>query len=345
MPIQSQRPILPAGGRPGRGLLRSALMGVIVIIAVGAAGLAVWPAAVSLPDAPGRPAASWDEAVGRVRTIQAAEAADPSLLPACRTRLYDHGARTVDVVVLFHGYTNCPTQFDALAQQFADLGYTVLVPRMAAHGAVPGTAGLFGSLSGEQVVAHADASMDIAVGLGDHVAVLGLSGGGAVASYVAQFRPDVDRVVAVAAFLGIPQVPGWLTPAAINAILLAPPVDQYDPAPDEARRGAYPHGASDTSTHAAVAYMRVGQTVFSSAVGEGPKAGSVVLVINDADTTVNNAMIEDLGRWWNGIAPDRSSIYHFDASLGILHDMITPDRDGQRVDLVYPLLIELVANR
>ena len=43
------------------------------------------------------------------------------------------------------------------------------------------------------------------------------------------------------------------------------------------------------------------------------------------------------------VAPDRTSVYRFDASLKVLHDMITPDRDGQRVDLVYPVLIGLMS--
>ena len=155
--------------------------------------------------------------MARVAAIQAREVADPTIVPECRTRLYDHGAPTADVVVLFHGYTNCPKQYDALAQQLADRGYTVLVPRMPHHGEVPGTPGLLDSLTGEQVAAHADETMDIADGLGDRVTVFGLSGGGAVASYIAQFRPDADRVVTAAPFLGIPAVPGWLTLAAINA--------------------------------------------------------------------------------------------------------------------------------
>jgi alpha-beta hydrolase superfamily lysophospholipase len=313
------------------------------IIAVVAGYLFLKPAAVALPTGSGTAAASWDEAVARVHAIQSEEAADPTILPECRTRLYDHGASTADVVVLFHGYTNCPKQYDVLAQELADRGNTVLVPRMPHHGEVPGTPGLLDSLTGEQVVAHADATMDIADGLGDQITVFGLSGGGAVASYIAQFRPDADRVVTAAAFLGIPSVPGWLTPAAINAIDLAPPIDQRDPAPDEATRGAYPHGASDTSTHGAAAYMRAGQTVVDAAAKQAPKAGRIVVVVNDADTTVNNGMVDDLAQRWAKLAPDRTSVYRFDASQHVLHDMITPDRDGQQTDLVYPVIIDLMS--
>ena len=54
-------------------------------------------------------------------------------------------------------------------------------------------------------------------------------------------------------------------------------------------------------------------------------------------------MIDDLARRWASLAPDRTSVYRFDASLQVLHDMITPDRDGQHVDLVYPVLSGLTS--
>ena len=46
---------------------------------------------------------------------------------------------------------------------------------------------------------------------------------------------------------------------------------------------------------------------------------------------------------WASLAPDPTSVYRFDASLQVLHDMITPDRDGRRVDLVCPVIIDLMA--
>jgi hypothetical protein len=130
--------------------------------------------------------------------------------------------------------------------------------------------------------------------------------------------------------------------AAVNAIELLPPIDNRDPAPDEAVRGAFPHGASDTSFQGAAAFMELGQTVLRSAAEAAPKAGRIVTVINDADTTVSNAMIDDLFGRWHATAPDRTEVRHLDASLGILHDMITPDREGQKVDVVYPILLKLL---
>jgi hypothetical protein len=53
--------------------------------------------------------------------------------------------------------------------------------------------------------------------------------------------------------------------------------------------------------------------------------------------------VDDLARRRAKLAPDRTSVYRFDASLKVLNDMITPDRDGQQVDLVYPVLIGLMS--
>jgi hypothetical protein len=53
-------------------------------------------------------------------------------------------------------------------------------------------------------------------------------------------------------------------------------------------------------------------------------------------------MIDDLFGRWHAAAPDRTQVRHLDASLGLLHDMITPDREGQKVDIAYPILLEIL---
>ncbi|MEI7744214.1 MAG: alpha/beta hydrolase [Chloroflexota bacterium] len=323
--------------------VRNTVAIVVVAIALVTGYLFLRPTAITVPAASTRnPASSFADATTRIADIVAGETADPAIDPTCRTKVYDHGAPTAKVVVLFHGYTNCPKQYDALAAQLADLGYTVYVPRMPHHGEVPGARNLLGTLSGDEIAAHADTSIDIARGLGGKIIAVGLSGGGTVTSYVAQFREDVSLAIPIAAFLVTGQVPQWLAPAFINALDTLPPIDARDPAPDEAIRGAFPHGASDTSTHGATAYMRVGQAILGAASTAAPAAGRVIVVINDADTTVNNDMIVSLYAHWSDKAADRVELVRFPASMGLLHDLITPDRDGARTDVVYPALIELI---
>ncbi len=322
--------------------LKRALLILGVILGLVAGYLFLKPVGIPLPDGSAVQPMTWSEARAEVADIQAREAADPTIQADCRTRLFDHGERTDKVIVLLHGYTNCPKQDDELGTRLFDLGYTVYVPRMPHHGQVPERRDPLGSLKAEEIAVYGDQAMNIANGLGDEVSVLGLSGGGLVASYIAQYRADADLVVPIAAFLAPPSIPVPLTGAAVNAIELLPPIDNRDPAPDEAVRGAFPHGASDTSFQGAAAFMELGQTVLRSASEEAPKAGRIVTVVNDADTTVSNAMIDDLFERWHATAPDRTQVRHLDASLGLLHDMITPDREGQKVDVVYPMLLELL---
>jgi len=328
--------------RPRHRRLKRALLILGVILGLVAGYLFLKPVGIPVPDGSAVQPMTWSEARAEVADMQAREAADPTIQADCRTRLFDHGERTERVIVLLHGYTNCPKQDDELAGKLADLGYTVYVPLMPHHGQVPERGDPLGSLKAEEIAAYGDQAMNIADGLGDEVSVLGLSGGGLVASYIAQYRADADLVVPIAAFLAPPSIPAPLTGAAVNAIELLPPIDNRDPAPDEAVRGAFPHGASDTSFQGAAAFMELGQTVLRSAAEAAPKAGRIVTVINDADTTVNNAMIDDLFGRWHATAPDRAQVRHLDASLGMLHDMITPDREGQKVDIVYPMLLELL---
>lgn len=303
--------------------------------------LVLRPVTVSVPADAAQPAADYATAMARFGALRQAEEADPGIRSDCYSQIYDHGARTQRVVVLFHGYTNCPKQFAQLAGELYGQGWTVFVPRAPHHGMAEGAPGVMGSITADQLRSYADASVDIASGLGEQVSVLGLSGGGTVTSYVAQHR-DVALAVPIAAFLGIPAVPAPLTPQLVNFLDAAPAWDIRDSTWDDPTRPKFPHGVADTTTHGAAAYMTLGNEVFGAASTSAPAASRVVVVINDADDTVNNPRIEDLLALWQAKAPSAVSAYHFDASLKVLHDLVTPDRPGAKPELTYPVLLQIL---
>lgn len=68
----------------------------------------------------------------------------------------------------------------------------------------------------------ADTAVDLAHGLGERVYVLGLSSGGGVAAWIAQYRDDVERVVMVAPFFGAIGLPRGLNQSGINLITRLP---------------------------------------------------------------------------------------------------------------------------
>src|SRR5438046_10040360 len=79
-----------------------------------------------------RPAPSYPAAVARIDSIRAHEGA--GINPECHTRVLGPGRRTERVLVIFHGFTNCPKQFDPMARDFVRLGYNVYVPLLPRHG-------------------------------------------------------------------------------------------------------------------------------------------------------------------------------------------------------------------
>ena len=328
--------------RPRRHRVRNGFLAVLAVLVAVVGFLFLKPAGAALPTTPHAPATSFADAKARVAAAQAAEDATGQIMPGCGTHLYEHGAPTADVVVLLHGYTNCSKQYDRLAQELFDMGYTVYVPLVPHHGMLPENRTPLGSLTADQVIAYSDNAVDVAVALGDRMTVMGLSGGGLVASYIAQYREEADRVIPIAGFFGLPSVPEFATQALVNALAIAPPFDAREAPPDAAVRGAYPHGASDTSTRGADAYMQVGQTILASAANEAPRAGRIIVVINDNDDQINNGLVQTLADRWEAKAPAANEVYHFEASLGLLHDVMTPDRKGQKVHLVYPVLLELM---
>jgi len=329
--------------------VRNALLAIlgIVLVAVLALGTYLWiaPAGVANASSDPQPATSYEEAVARFDAIQRQQTADASLLAECHSRLYDHGGPTDTVIVLFHGYTNCPAQYHELADRLVRLGYAVYVPLMPHHGEADREHSTLDQLTAEQLVTYANDAVDLAGGLGDQVIVMGLSGGGTVTSYLAQFRDDVDLAVPMSAFLGMASVPDWLTRPVINLAELLPPIGLGESAASAASSGTYaPYASFDNNTRAAAAYMRLAQTVLHDASTTPHRAGRTLVVSNLADDTVNLPLINTLESRWEALDPDTSTAYAFDASLGLPHDIIGPDRVDQQTSEVYPVLLDLLQN-
>jgi len=321
-----------------------AVLGVVVVaLAAFVAFLLVKPVdAVGATAAP-RPTASFAEASARFGEVAQREEARGNLLPACRSKLLSSGARTARVVVLFHGYTNCPQQFEQLGEQLAAKGFNVYIPLAPEQGEADREHSTLGDLTTAELIDYGNESLDIAAGLGDRVTVLGLSGGGAVAAYLAQTRPEVDLAVPVAPYLGLPWAPEWLTPALVNVADLLPPIGIGTSESAASGSGTYaPYASFDNNTRSATAYMRLGLITLAGAAGSPPAAGRTLTVVNEADDTVNNGTIDRLAGRWRSFAPGSTDEYRFPAALKLPHDLVGPDRVDQRVSEVYPVLLDLV---
>jgi pimeloyl-ACP methyl ester carboxylesterase len=284
-----------------------------------------------------RPVQSYEEALQRVETLRGKEL--PDMNPVCKLQLMTHGKKVERAIILVHGYSNCPQQFRALGQRYYDLGYNVLLVPMPYHGLADQMTTAHAQLKAEDLAAYADETVDIAQGLGDQVIMMGISVGGVTTAWAAQNRSDLDLAVIISPLFGFKQVPTPLTAAVMNIYLFLPdsfvwwnPVLQADSPPAY----AYPR----YSKHALVQAVRLGFATQLEARNKPPAAKKVVVVFNANDNSVNNALTMDVVKIWQAHGANLTTS-EFEASLKLGHDLIDPTQPDQKIDIVYPRLIDL----
>jgi carboxylesterase len=286
------------------------------------------------------PAPDYNGALEKFAALQALDGDDVN--PVCRSQLLSHGARGERAIVLMHGMTNCPAQYIKLAPLFFERGYNVLIPRTPRNGLSDLNTDDLKNLTAQELATHGDQVVDIARGLGEQVTVVGLSGSAVVVAWLAQFRSNLDKAIVIAPVFGI--LPNWpvfgtrANHAAAGLLNLLPNIMTqrimpFKEGPSHGYLGFATHGLSHT--------MDLGAVVFNAAQTTPPAARHILMVMNDADPAVNNAMIRDLTARWRKTAPDRVDLYTFPASMGLIHDIIDPQQKQQKTDLVYPILLDL----
>jgi pimeloyl-ACP methyl ester carboxylesterase len=285
------------------------------------------------------PAASHDEARERFARLLAAEA--PGLNPRCHSQLLTHDRDAARVIVLFHGMSNCPCQFLRLGEMLHAQGHSVFIPLMPRHGLADPHTDALRYLRAEDLRDYADASVDLARGLGREIVVAGLSAGGTVAAWIAQHRPDVARAVLIAPSLGVGgRTRRVLSALAMTAFLRLPnfQTDRVVPFKDPPD-----HCYLGFSTRALGEVLRMAGAVARSAAVRKPAVQSVAITTNRNDAAVNDLLTWQLVNLWRTHGLERLEAYEFGKEIGVEHDLVDPDQPYQHVDVVYPILLDLIA--
>jgi pimeloyl-ACP methyl ester carboxylesterase len=313
------------------------LAGVIILLFV----LALKPFSLKETFTP-NPAASYEEALSRIETIHGEEA-NLDLHPECATQLRTHGEKTEKVIIFLHGFTSCPQQFVPLGQEYFERGYNVYIPRTPRHGFDNRRGKPLKGLTAEEMAAFAQQTADIAQGLGERVIISGISGGGAMATYLSQERTDVDIAAPIAPFLGIGFIPRPLNRAFANLFLIVPDMWQWwDPINKESNPLAAPYAYARYPLHALLENMRLGFATEADARRTRPATDKIIVITNANDESVNNGVVAEFEQMWKEHGDNNLVTFQFDKALGLPHDLITSIRPGARIDLVYPKLLELI---
>jgi carboxylesterase len=284
------------------------------------------------------PIQSYGQALRRVEALRAERRSEMN--PDCLLQLFTHGEKVQRAIILVHGYTNCPAQFGELGQEFYDLGYNVLIVPLPHHGLADRLNDEQGELTAEELTTYADTVLDLAHGLGEHITMMGISGGGVITAWTAQNRRDLDTAVIISPAFGYQQIPTRFTIPVMNVVRIQPDsFEWWDPNLKE--KGEPAHTYPRYSKHALAQILRLGFAVQMEGLLNAPAAHRVIVVTNANDTSVNNEMTANVVKGWQKHGVNIET-YEFPVSLGLSHDLIDPEQPDQPVDVVYPLLIDLV---
>jgi carboxylesterase len=276
------------------------------------------------------PALNYASAIALASSQQALD--DSIAVPQGRSILLTHGHRVERAVVLFHGFTDSPRQFAEFADSLYAAGDNVYVPRLPHHAERGGDVSRLARVTAEGLRDLADASVDIAAGLGDSITVVGLSAGATVAAWIAQNRREVQRVVLIAPAFQVTHVPSFFERALVNLGSRGPNVTRR-----AAADTAQPDLAPGVATKGVAQVFRLGIAVRRSAEVLPPLAKEMLFLLNENDRTVKAAPSLDLAKEWvrNGASV---TVYEFPDSLHLPHNVMEAARRGGNATVVMPSL-------
>ncbi|GAA0502931.1 hypothetical protein Ade02nite_36550 [Paractinoplanes deccanensis] len=286
------------------------LLGAVLILLVAAiATIYLWPLHSSRLTHATEATLPFAQAQASAKAAVSADTADTDVTARCRTKALLHPERTAKAVLMLHGYTDCPAQFDALAQFYYDKGYNVYVPRAPRHGVSDTKA--HAGLHADELADYAEQALTVTSGLGTDVGVVGVSGGGVLATWLAEYRPDaVAHLLALSPFYqpAAEQAPAWqVKPLMVlygNRLL-----------PDHFNGQGFSYAALSQ-------YLRIARNYRDDPAN--PKLRSVAVVTSANDTFIDRGRAAEITQ---GIASANNlqlGRYEIPASWGVGHDTADP---------------------
>jgi alpha-beta hydrolase superfamily lysophospholipase len=267
--------------------------------------------------------AALDELVALLRARDDAEA---GVAAEMRSAVYP-GSPGSGSVILLHGLTASPPAWRAVAEALAALGRTVIVPRLMLHGHADRMTTVLRGIRAQDLIDDVAAIVGAVAELGEPITIAGHSLGATLALDAATRGPASTRVVAVAPFLGIAGVPHEVHPFLLRAMALVPNhFLWWNPALRE--RLEPKHGYPRYPLAALHAGLEIADRARDDA-RRAPVARAIDIVINDAETSVNNRTAQRLADEWRGAGA--SIAVHRLRGLNWSHDIIEPVRpEAQR---------------
>ena len=265
-----------------------------------------------------------------------------SVSPSSRSRFFEY-ARGAPTIVLLHGLTATPRQFDGLAPLLHARGRNVIVPRLPRHGYYNRMTRALAELEIAELIAAVKIAVRDAQDLGGSVTVAGFSLGGLLAAYAAQ-RESVTRVVCIEPFFGVRFLSRALNRYCLGMLRWIPDLFMWwDPIRREAQPGdGYPRYPVSALRKA----YTLGQAILDDARQRPPLTNSIAVVTNPGETSCHHGFVRDLIALWRRQGADVDEVLL--PKLGVSHDFMTP-RPGPRRERVhqraYPVVVDAILSK
>ena len=173
--------------------------------------------------------------------------------------------------------------------------------------------------------------------------IVGLSGGGSIATWLSQERADIDLAVPISPFLGVKFIPRPLNRPVTNLFLLIPDIYQWwDPVHKLSNPYSMSYSYRGYYTHSLFENLRLGFAAEQDAMRARPASSGILVITNANDLSVNNAVVAEFEQMWQEHGEEFLQTFQFPKDLKLPHDMITYTYIGGRPDIVYPKLLELI---
>lgn len=256
------------------------------------------------------------------------DALDRDIPEATRSRLFEPDGAAAATIVIWHGFTNAPTQFAKVAEAMHADGYRVLLPRMPHHGQADLLNRDLAHLTDAELVGQVTTCIDIATGFGDPVWVVGLSAGATLAAWAAATRPEVRRLVLAAPLVAPTGFPMPLVRAMVRFPSIVPRFYYWWDPRTKADLGHSPYAYPGFPVPGLMPYLRLSEALFDHSVIVGHQLERVVLVTNPGDFAIRKDAARDFASGVFAGHADRFGEANVDGSLKWMHDFVDPYSPG-----------------
>ncbi len=264
----------------------------------------------------------------------------PGVAEASRTIAYVHAERRERAVVLLHGMSATPAQFERIGSELFARGHNVLIPRLPHHGHANPLSTALERLRSEELYEAAQRYVAIARELGARITVAGFSLGGLLAAWIGQ-RYAIDRCVPIAPFLGVSWIPNILMgPLAERLLRLPNRFHWWNPILRE-RQFLATNGYPRYATHAIANSYRIARGLLDESRTTRPRAARLAIVTNSAEIAVNNYAIRRLFKSWRLARPNDVELIML-TGFPLSHDIVSPLRSRRLAERAQPHLLSAI---